>query len=53
MGGGFGQNVRGGDVVLADKSAKFRLPETSLGLPHRSPISRSTGRPPTKSVDLP
>lgn len=32
MGGGFGL-VCVGDVVLADQSAKFRLPETSLGLP--------------------
>lgn len=32
MGGGFGL-VCVGDVVLADSSAKFRLPETSLGLP--------------------
>lgn len=32
MGGGFGL-VCVGDIVIADKSAKFRLPETSLGLP--------------------
>lgn len=32
MGGGFGL-VCVGDIVLADMSAKFRLPETTLGLP--------------------
>ena len=32
MGGGFGL-VCVGDIVIADNSAKFRLPETSLGLP--------------------
>ena len=32
MGGGFGL-VCVGDIVIADTSAKFRLPETSLGLP--------------------
>lgn len=32
MGGGFGL-VCVGDVILADETAKFRLPETGLGLP--------------------